>query len=83
VDRLAYRLPLTAYPSPYLIDFELLIGAQQQHLRPPHRKTVVRLQALAQHSSFFVCEWSCIQWFHPSIQHDHRSLFNPFTLIVH
>jgi hypothetical protein len=56
MDRLAHRLPLAANPSANLIDFELFIGAHQQHLGTPHGKAVTRLQALAQHVSFFLGE---------------------------
>jgi hypothetical protein len=56
MDRLADCLSLAADSSANLIDFELLVGTHQQHLRPPHRKAVVRLQALAQHLPFFVCQ---------------------------
>lgn len=56
MDCLAYRLSLAPNPPPNLIHFELLIGAQQQHLHPPHRKTVVGFQTLAQDLSFFIGE---------------------------
>jgi hypothetical protein len=56
MDCLAYRLSLAPNPPPNLIHFELLLRAPQQHLRPPHRKTVVGFQALAQDLSFFICE---------------------------
>jgi hypothetical protein len=54
MDGLAYCLSPAPNPPPNLIHFEPLIRAQQQHLRPPHRKTVGGFQALAQDLSFFI-----------------------------
>ena len=57
---LPHSLALAPNPSSNLIDFEALIGIHQQHLGTPRRKAIARLQALVQHFSFFVCEFSYI-----------------------